>query len=109
MQDCKASDLQALQPFIDPATAKKVRFVGKDNEAAQMPGLFPMDKMEACLGGTGGNTYNTEAYGGFCKEMEASRRSLGTAAAAPSANTAHDHATAAQPAAGGAPAPLAQP
>ena len=65
--------MQALQPFIDPATAKKVLFVSKDNAAAQMPALFPMDKMEPCLGGTGTFTYNGDAYGSFCRGLEASK------------------------------------
>jgi len=67
--------VQALQPFIDPATAKKVLFISKDNEAVQMPALFPMEKMEPCLGGSGTHIYNSEAYGSFCKGVEASRNS----------------------------------
>ena len=69
--------VQALQPFIDPATAKKVIFINKDNEAAQMPALFPMEKMERCLGGTGTFAYNVNAYSSFCKGLEASE-SIGT-------------------------------
>ncbi len=65
--------MQALQPFIDPITAKKVLFVSKDNEAALMPTLFPMDKMEQCLGGTGTYTYNVSAYSSFCRDLEASK------------------------------------
>ena len=64
---------QALQPFIDPATAKKVMFISKDNEAVQMPVLFPMDKMEQCLGGGGAFTYDTTAYSSFCRDLEVSK------------------------------------
>ena len=65
--------MQALQPFIDPITAKKVLFVSKDNEAALMPTLFPMEKMERCLGGTGTSTYDVSAYSSFCRDLEASK------------------------------------
>ena len=47
-------------------------FVNKENEAAQMPTLFPMDKMEQCLGGTGTFSYHVDAYSSFCKGLEAS-------------------------------------
>ena len=62
--------LQALQPFIDPATSKKIRFVSRDNEAVLMPTMFPMDKMEACLGGSGTYTYSSEEYSQLCKQIE---------------------------------------
>ncbi len=65
--------VQALQPFIDPVTAKKVVFVSKDNEAALMPTLFPMEMMEKCLGGTGAYTYDVSAYSTFCRDLEASK------------------------------------
>ena len=66
--------MQALQPFLDPATAKKVLFITKENEVMQMPALFPMDKMEPCLGGSGTFTYDCDAYGRFCRDIESCMR-----------------------------------
>ena len=66
--------MQALQPFLDPATAKKVLFITKENEAMQMLALFPMDKMEPCLGGSGTYTYDRDAYGRFCRDVESCMR-----------------------------------
>ena len=63
---------QALQPFIDPATSKKIHFVSRDNEAVLMPTMFPMDKMEACLGGSGTYAYSSEEYSQLCKQLETS-------------------------------------
>ncbi|CAK0736266.1 hypothetical protein CVIRNUC_000718 [Coccomyxa viridis] len=61
---------KALQPFIDPATSKKIQFVSRDNEAVLMPTMFPMHKMEACLGGSGTYTYSSEEYSQLCKQIE---------------------------------------
>ena len=35
-----------------------------------MPTMFPMDKMEACLGGSGTYTYSSEEYSQLCKQIE---------------------------------------
>ena len=37
-----------------------------------MPTMFPMDKMEACLGGLGTYTYCSEEYSELCKQIETS-------------------------------------
>ena len=62
---------QAVHPWIDPITAKKVVFVSKDNEAAVMAENFDMDAMEACLGGSGSYVYDGEDYSRFCRDLEA--------------------------------------
>ena len=55
------SVLQATRPFIDPITFKKIVFVDSSS-AALMDQKFDMTKMEACLGGTGGWTFDLASY-----------------------------------------------
>ena len=37
-----------------------------------MPTMFPMDKMEACLGGSGTYAYSSDEYSQLCKQIETS-------------------------------------
>ena len=62
--------VQAVHPWIDPVTAKKVVFVDSKNEAAVMAEKFDMQTMEACLGGKGGYTYDQDEYSKFCTNLD---------------------------------------
>lgn len=52
--DCCNKDgfnVQAVRPFIDPVTHKKIVFVDA-NDKQTMPELFYLDHLEQCMGGS---------------------------------------------------------
>lgn len=54
---------QAVSPFIDPVTSKKIFFCDKGEKGdATMARFFKMDLMDECLGGKGGSQFNFEQY-----------------------------------------------
>lgn len=57
------SVLQAVSPFIDPVTSKKVHFCAKGEKGqATMARFFDMSKMETCVGGTSEKNFDFDAY-----------------------------------------------
>ena len=55
--------MQAVSPFIDPITHKKIFFCDKGSKGDEiMARFFRMDQMDECLGGTGSSQFNFEEY-----------------------------------------------
>lgn len=55
--------MQAVSPFIDPVTSKKLFFCDKGAKGdAIMARFFNMDQMDKCLGGHGPSQFDYEAY-----------------------------------------------
>ena len=55
--------MQAVSPFIDPITAKKIFFCDKGSKGDEiMARFFRMDQMDECLGGTGPSQFKFKEY-----------------------------------------------
>ena len=55
--------MQAVSPFIDPITSKKIYFCDKGSKGDEtMARFFRMEQMDECLGGTGSSQFNFEEY-----------------------------------------------
>lgn len=55
--------VQAVSPFIDPVTSKKLFFCDKGPKGdAIMARFFDMDQMDECVGGKGPDQFNYEEY-----------------------------------------------
>lgn len=56
--------MQAVSPFIDPVTKKKIFFLDSAAGDRKMAELFDLDDIETCMGGrVPGTLYNHEEYG----------------------------------------------
>ncbi|KXZ53519.1 hypothetical protein GPECTOR_7g969 [Gonium pectorale] len=91
---------RAVQPFIDPVTKEKIKFIDKGvHEHEQMLEKFDLEQMEQCVGGKlSGYAYNHEKYSArmleYDKEVAAELQQI--QARIHAAATAEDHHTAAE-------------
>ena len=59
----EASNVQAVSPFMDTVTQKKIHFCDKGAKGdAIMAKFFHMDQMDECMGGKGPAQFNYEDY-----------------------------------------------
>jgi hypothetical protein len=55
--------MQAVSPFIDPVTYKKIGFVMGDKDLRIMEEHYDLADTEECLGGRNSSVFDFEAYG----------------------------------------------
>ena len=62
--------LQALQPFIDPRTARKVVFLVRGAGDRELAGVLAPDSLAACGVGVPGWAFDAAAYEATCRALE---------------------------------------
>ncbi len=78
----QSPDAQALQPFIDPRTARKIVFVGRGAAGEGRAGV-PPGTLAACGVGAPGWAFDAAAYAAACRALEARAGAPPRAAGAP--------------------------